>query len=200
MLKTLLLASSFMIAVPAFAQDAPGGGIKQQMPAPPTDQTSPSTSDDAAPGTQGAGTAEEADAAPTTSPAPAAEAAQPTPDGSAPASATSPAQPTTTPENPTAATTTTPKTAAAVASTQGQVAQAIGREFAAYDKDANGALNKTEFNSWMVALRRASEPGFQSGSSEANTWLTNAFATSDTDKSGAVSTAELTSFLTPKAS
>ena len=79
-----------------------------------------------------------------------------------------------------------------------QVASIVSTEFKGYDKDANGTLDKTEFSTWMAALRTASEPTFKPGTPEATTWITKAFAQADTDKSKSVSQAELTRFLTPK--
>jgi len=210
MLKTVLLATSMLVAAPAFAQETPTPETTQSQPQTPpatNPTTPPATTDDAAPGTQGSGTVEEAPAA---TPAPATEAAQPTPTAPAPAepAATAPAQPTTAPAQPdaaaapdTAATGTTGAGTAAAAqpaATQDQVAQAVSRDFATYDKDGNGMLSDVEFGAWMSALRKTSEPAFVPGSAEANTWLGQAFASADADKSKSVNQAELTTFLTPK--
>jgi hypothetical protein len=86
------------------------------------------------------------------------------------------------------------------AATQEQVAQAVGRDFGSYDKDADGALNQTEFAAWMGTLRKASEPSFQPGSPEAASWSAQAFTAADADKSASVNKQELTVFLTPKPS
>lgn len=208
MLKTVLLATSMLVAAPAFAQETPAPEAMQSQPqTPPATEPAPATTDDAAPGTQGSGTVEEAPAA---TPAPATEAAQPTPTAPADAepAAPAPAQPATTPAQPDAAATPGPATtgttgagtaaAAQPAATQDQVAQAVSRDFATYDKDGNGMLSDVEFGAWMSALRKTSEPAFVPGSAEANTWLGQAFASADADKSKSVNQAELTTFLTPK--
>ena len=213
MLKSLFLATSMLVAVPAFAQDKPATETTQpqQQTPPATQAPAPATADDAAPGTQGSGTVEEAPAA---QPAPATEAAQPTPSQPAAEPAPTPAQPApaqpapaqpgTTPATaptPDAGTTGAGTTAAAQpAATQDQVAQAVGRDFAGYDKDSNGMLSDVEFGAWMSTLRKASEPGFTPGSPEAGVWLGQAFAAADADKSKSINQAELTTFLTPKAS
>ena len=72
------------------------------------------------------------------------------------------------------------------------------QEFASYDKDASGALDKAEFGAWMVALRKAAQPTFQADSAEATTWIGQAFAQADKDKNATINQGELTVFLTPK--
>lgn len=170
MLKTILLATSILIAAPAFAQDKPAADTTQaQDPNATPDQTAPATSTPADPATT-------AQATPQSTPAPATEAAQPTPSQPA-AQAT--AQP---------------------AASQDQVAQAVNRDFGTYDKDANGTLSQAEFGTWISTLRRAAEPTFQPGSPTAATWVGLAFAATDLDKNKTVDKTELTTFLTPKAS
>lgn len=110
------------------------------------------------------------------------------------AAQTAPAQPAVAAAEPAA----TP--AAQPAATQEQVAQAVGRDFGSYDKDADGKLNATEFAAWMGSLRKAAEPSFQPGTAEATTWANQAFTSADTDKSASVNKQELTVFLTPKPS
>ncbi|MCX8475930.1 MAG: calcium-binding protein [Sphingomonas sp.] len=184
-----------LVAAPALAQEKPPKETTQtQQQTPPANQA-PATADDAAPGTQGAGTVEEAPAA---TPAPATEAAQPTP--TQPATPGQPAQPGT-PLQPDAAPGGTSGAGTAVAqpaANGAQVAQAVGRDFGTYDKDANGALNDAEFGTWMSSLRKAAEPGFVPGSADANVWLGQAFASADVDRSKSVSQVELATFLTPK--
>lgn len=197
MFRTILLTTSMLVVVPAFAQDKPPKETTQtqQQEAPATQ--APATTDDAAPGTQGAGTVEEAPAA---TPAPATEAAQPTPTQPAtPGQPEQPAQPGTPPQ-PAAPGGTAGAGAAAArpAANAAQVAQAVGRDFGTYDKDASGALSDAEFGAWMSSLRKASEPAFVPGSPDANVWLGQAFASADVDKNKSVSQAELTTFLTPK--
>ncbi|MCW4461838.1 hypothetical protein OK349_08955 [Sphingomonas sp. BT-65] len=81
-----------------------------------------------------------------------------------------------------------------------QIAQVVDQGFPTYDKDADGSLKAEEFNSWMVALRSASEPAFQGQSAADKEWLTRALAAADADKSGGVSKDELKGFLAPAAS
>jgi uncharacterized membrane protein len=172
MLKTILLATSVLVATPAFAQDKPATDTvpAQEQTATP-DQTAPAPD---------AATATPADAATTAqaNPAPATATAQPTPSQpAAQASAEPAAQP---------------------AATQDQVAQAVNRDFGTYDKDANGTLSQAEFGTWIGTLRKAAEPTFQPGTPAADTWIGQAFAASDADKNKSVDKAELTTFLTPK--
>jgi hypothetical protein len=215
MLKQFLLASSMLIAAPAFAQDAPASANTQSQTQTPPAAPETAPAPDANRGTQGAGTvsdtapgeAVDADAVPA-DPAPAADAAQPSPAPAQPAqpadAAPAPAQPSNaqpapTPPQPGTATPNTTATAQP-ATTQDQVAQAVTRDFGTYDKDANGALSQAEFGAWMVTLRKASEPAFQPGTPAATAWLNQAFAATDADKNKTVTQAELTSFLTPKPS
>jgi hypothetical protein len=171
MLKAILLATSVLVAAPAFAQDKPASDTAQTAPqAAAPDQTTPAPADPAT----------TAQTTPQSTPAPATETAQPTP--SQPADQAS-AQP-----------------AAQPAATQDQVAQAVNRDFGNYDKDSNGTLSQAEFGSWISTLRKAAEPTFQPGSPDANTWIGQAFAATDVDKNKTVDKAELTTFLTPKAS
>ncbi len=170
MLKKLFLATSVLVAVPAFAQDRPMTDTTQTQSQTATpDQTDPATATPADPATT-------AQTTPQSTPAPATQTAQPTP--SQPAAEAS-AQP---------------------AATQDQVAQAVDRDFGTYDKDSNGTLSQTEFGTWIGTLRKASEPSFQPGSPDANTWIGQAFAATDLDRNRSVDKAELTTFLTPKPS
>ncbi|WP_066799173.1 EF-hand domain-containing protein [Sphingomonas soli] len=90
--------------------------------------------------------------------------------------------------------------AAQPATSQEQVAQAVGRDFGTYDTDADGTLNATEFAAWMGTLRKAAEPTFAPDSPEAKSWADQAFNSADADKSASVNKQELTAFLTPKSS
>jgi len=202
MLKPMLLATSMMFAIPAFAQETPKPDNSQPTQAAPAqDQAATPATDDKAPSVQEAPATAEATAQPTQS-APAQGVAQSTGTPAAPAeaspaataSATPAAQPGAEPATATAAAT----PAAAPATSQEQVAQAVGRDFGTYDKDADGKLSKVEFTDWMGSLRKAAEPGFQPGSTEATTWSNQAFTNADTDKNAAVNKQELTVFLTPK--
>lgn len=115
-------------------------------------------------------------------PAPAPESTMPTtpapaPDASAPPAATDAAP------------------SGAAAATPTQIAQIVDKEFPTYDADANGDLNEAEFSSWMKKLRAATEPGVDTESADVKTWIGQAFAAADGDKSGAVNKTELTGFL-----
>lgn len=78
-------------------------------------------------------------------------------------------------------------------------ADIIDREFASYDKDGDGVLNAAEFDAWMVALKKASDPTTDASAPETKTYLAKAFAQADADKSKTVSKAELTAFLSQPA-
>ena len=107
---------------------------------------------------------------------PAEPAPAPAPDASAPPAATEAAP-------------------AAAAATPTQIAQIVEKEFPTYDADANGDLNNAEFASWMKKLRAATEPSVDPESADVTTWIGQAFAAADGDKSGAVNKTELTGFL-----
>ena len=80
-----------------------------------------------------------------------------------------------------------------------QIAQIVEAEFPKYDKDGKGQLTEKQFGEWMVALRSASEPGVTADKPEVKSWIKQAFAQADKDKSKAVTKAELTSFLSQSA-
>jgi hypothetical protein len=82
------------------------------------------------------------------------------------------------------------------AATPGQVARIVDQEFPTYDSDANGELNEAEFAAWMKKLRAATDPSVDTESEAVKTWIGQAYAAADADKSGGVNKAELTSFLT----
>ncbi|MBW8295769.1 MAG: calcium-binding protein [Sphingopyxis sp.] len=81
------------------------------------------------------------------------------------------------------------------AATPTQIAQIVDTEFPTYDADADGDLNEAEFSAWMKKLRAATEPGVDPESADVKTWIGQAFAAADVDKSGAVNKTELTGFL-----
>lgn len=87
------------------------------------------------------------------------------------------------------------ETAAAQPATGSQIADVIGKEFPTYDKDGDGSLTAKEFDTWMVALKTASDPSTKATAPGTKSWLTQAFAQADTDKNKKVSKGELTSFL-----
>jgi hypothetical protein len=71
----------------------------------------------------------------------------------------------------------------------------IASEFPTYDKDSNNALDKSEFATWMGALR-AKTGEKPMAPAEMTKWSDGAFATADKDKSKSVTLAELQSYLT----
>lgn len=90
----------------------------------------------------------------------------------------------------------------AVAATQPaaatQVADVVTKEFPSYDKNGDGNLSAKEFDTWMVALKTASDPSTKATAPATKTWLNQAFAQADTDKNKKVSQSELTGFLSQK--
>lgn len=172
MLKPIFLGSAMMISAPVLAQD------KAAQPATPVEAQTTAPAQDAtvaqsAPAdttAQDSTAAAEADAKMMQQPAQTAEAA--------------PAQGGAQPQQASAT----------------QIAQIVETEFPTYDGDKDGQITKDEFGKWMVALRSASEPGVKAESAEVKTWIGNAFATADADKSTKVSKTELTSFLSKGAS
>jgi hypothetical protein len=178
MLKYVLLATTMCIATPALAQEIPQPDTQMQDQK-PVSEPAPDSQDKPMPAEAPKPTAMPA------TPAPATAAAQPTPAPATPAAPVVAAQP-------------APATPAQPATQQDQVAQIVSMEFAAYDKDGNGALDQTEFGTWMVALRVKAQPGFVADSPEGKAWVAAAFTQADADKSASVNMAELTTFLTPK--
>ena len=71
----------------------------------------------------------------------------------------------------------------------------IASEFPTYDKDANGALSRVEFDTWLTALKEKSGDTTMKPADKTS-WLKTAFTTADKDKSKGVSLAELTDYLT----
>ena len=71
----------------------------------------------------------------------------------------------------------------------------IASEFPTYDKDANGALSRVEFDTWLMALKEKSGDTTMKPADKTS-WLKTAFTTADKDKSKGVSLAELTDYLT----
>lgn len=122
----------------------------------------------------------------------------PPPAETQPAPATTPADPAPAPDASTppadSATTAQPAPSAAPATTT-QIAQIVEQEFPTYDGDKNGELNEGEFAAWMKKLRSATEPGIDTESEAVKTWVGQAFAAADADKSTGVNKTELTGFL-----
>ncbi len=74
-----------------------------------------------------------------------------------------------------------------------QVTTIVNAEFASYDKDGNGHLDKTEFAAWMDALKaKAADARDKPGNAK---WNEAAFVKADRDKSTLLTKAELTRFL-----
>jgi len=122
-------------------------------------------------------------------PATQTDPAQPAPQAAAPAQSTT---------SPTAATdpAAPAQTAQAAPATKAQqIAQVVDTEFATYDKDKDGVLSATEFDTWMVALKTAADPTTKADAPATKTWLAQAFAQADTDKNKKVSKTELNGFL-----
>ncbi|MFV0624986.1 hypothetical protein ACBY01_13390 [Sphingomonas sp. ac-8] len=96
---------------------------------------------------------------------------------------------------------TTPSTAqpstatTAQPATPTQIADIVEQEFPKYS-GGKDTLTQTQFGAWMASLRSASDPSATAESPEMKSWITQAFAQADTDKSKSVSKAELTAFLT----
>ena len=93
-----------------------------------------------------------------------------------------------------------PTTGVQPATSAGEVAAIVAREFPAYDKDANGGLSAKEFDDWMVKLKAIADPTTRADAPSTRTWLGAAFAQADLDKSRSVTLAELTGFLSPERS
>ena len=156
MIKSILLASAMMISVPVLAQEAPA------QETPPAAAEQPAQPAEAPVATeQPAQTAQQPQEA--TPAEPAAPAEQP--------AQTAEQQPAPQGQQPANAT---------------QIAAVVDQGFPTYDKDADGNLKAEEFNSWMIALRSASEPAFKGDSVAGKQWLGVALAQADTDKSGSV--------------
>ena len=116
-----------------------------------------------------------------------AQAAPPASDPTAPPPASEPA--------PAPDASTQPAPASGQPATATQVAQIVEQEFPTYDADSTGDLNEAEFGAWMKKLRAATDPAADTESAEVKTWIGQAFAAADSDKSKSVSKTELTSFL-----
>lgn len=165
MLKKMLLIGAAAVSFPAMAQNQPA-----EQPAPPPAESQPAPTP--------------ADPAPT-DPTPAPDAS------STPPAADTTAQPAPA-GNPAATTQPAPSSAPATAT---QIAQIVEKEFPTYDGDKNGELNESEFAAWMKKLRSATEPGIDTESEAVKTWVGQAFAAADADKSTGVNKTELTGFL-----
>lgn len=104
-------------------------------------------------------------------------------------SATTPA----TPADPSTGTSATPATPSAQANDPATI---LKTEFPVYDKDANGDLNKDEFSTWLLALKKAAPQQTMLTDQQQTEWLGKAFTDADADKSTSISLAELTTYLT----
>jgi hypothetical protein len=104
---------------------------------------------------------------------------------------------TTTPSAPTAGqpASTTSQTTTTTAAAPADPKALIASEFPTYDKDGNGVLDKTEFATWMGALKAKSGEKPLSAA-EQTKWTDGAFSTADKDKSKTVTLVELQTYLT----
>ncbi|WP_066722050.1 EF-hand domain-containing protein [Sphingomonas pituitosa] len=75
----------------------------------------------------------------------------------------------------------------------------VDAQFARYDANGDGVLDKAEYSSWLVALRTAKESDFKADSPEGRGWIDGSFASADANRDQKVSRDELVRFLTPKA-
>lgn len=202
MLKYMLLIGAAAVSFPAVAQEAPPTGddpTSQPAPTDPTTDTAPAPDSTTPP-------------APTEDPAPMPDTSTPPSDTTMPPADTTtpvdpatPADPATTPADPAAPTdpSTPPASdpaasdpaAGGTSATPDQVAQIVNQEFPTYDADATNELNETEFATWMKKLRTATDPTVDPESEQVKSWVGQAFAAADADKSGGVTKEELTGFL-----
>lgn len=169
MLKTALLIGAATLSAPAFAQDASPPARQPMTTAPAPAQSAP---------IPGAPVMDSTPAEDTTTSVPPAtpQETAPTATSAAPADAAAPAS-------------------AEKVTGKNQIAQVVETEFPTYDKNADTSLNRTEFGAWMVALKTASDPKTKASDPATVKWIDGAFASADTDKSKAVSKAELTTYL-----
>lgn len=70
-------------------------------------------------------------------------------------------------------------------------------QFARYDANGDGALDKAEYGSWLAALRTAKEADFKADTPESRAWIDSSFIATDADRDQKVSREEWTRFLTP---
>jgi len=186
MTKYLFLAAAMTVAAPVAAQSSqvPPQGAQQsgeiaagadQLPATSSPTTAPQSSSQPA---DPMAPADSSVPAPTTDSQAAPVPGQPAPGQPAPS------QPAADPD-----------TAATAGAGGTQVAQVVGQEFGAYDKDGDGKLSQAEFAGWMVALKTASDPATKADSPATRKWVGAAFAQADKDKSRSLTQAELTGFL-----
>ncbi len=116
---------------------------------------------------------------------PAQEAAPAAPQAVTPATPAAPAQPSMA----------TPAAPAEPAATS--VASIVDSEFPAYDGNADGQLDQSEFSRWMVALKdqEMKATGKTLPAEQVTAWASGAFTSADADKSAAVSKPELVTYL-----
>lgn len=89
--------------------------------------------------------------------------------------------------------------ATSTAAQPSQIAQVVDQEFATYDKDGDGALNKTEFAAWMDKLKASTPDAKPMPAAKQTAWNNAAFKQADADKSAKVDKTELTGFLSGSA-
>lgn len=72
-------------------------------------------------------------------------------------------------------------------------------QFARYDANGDGVLDKSEYGVWLIALRAAQEADFKGDTRDVKAWIDGSFTGTDVDRDGKVSREELIRFLTPVA-
>jgi hypothetical protein len=70
-------------------------------------------------------------------------------------------------------------------------------QFARYDANGDGALDKTEYGSWLTALRTAKDADFKPEKPEAKAWIDRSFIGADANRDDKISREEWVRFLTP---
>ena len=187
MLRTILVTASALIAPPVLAQTGNATGTQA-----PTTQVQPPVTAQA-PLPSATPTAPDPVATlPNAAPQTTAPAAMPAPAGTA-----TPVPVPPTANTPNAASTETAGGAAATTTNApSDVAGVVQQGFPTYDANANGTLNRAEFDRWMLALRHAADPGTSDTGPATRTYLTGAFRTADANRNGTITREELTTFLT----
>jgi hypothetical protein len=101
------------------------------------------------------------------------------------------------PAEPSAATPAAPATATPAEPAATSVASIVDSEFPAYDGNADGQLDQSEFSRWMVALKdqEMKATGKTLPPEQVTAWASGAFTSADADKSAAVSKPELVTYL-----
>ena len=118
---------------------------------------------------------------------------QPATGGPQPTTDTMPAAPGTSGSS--ASVSTTPSSTTTTTNPADAVASLIAAEWSNYDADSNKHLSRPEFSKWMITLRQQNAAAQKDQVKDVNAWAGAAFGQADADKNGAVTKAELESFL-----